>query len=506
MVASPRLQARIHGTGFARARFFISSCFVLHLHLTDLRQNTEIDTQNDSVIHWECYKNAAVQCSVERIVVRICLPTVISCDLKYSMPRFHQISFPLDIRPRGHLPFSDILPRITEINETTSVWEIKETISQLAYLTHGYFRYYGKFPSTLAGQLMEQYPVGPGEGVLDNYCGSGTTLVEASRRRIHATGIDLSPLAVLAGKVKTAIFETSSLRSDLDKLLKALDVGSPRLDEEDFVDGAKWAHKWFTREVAVDLFRLKKVIMELPSKDSEEFFSIAFLAIVRRVSLAFDGEVRPHINKAKKQRGVKSAFLKKCEDMISRQDLFNELHPDRIPSQTILSDSSADYSKELQKVSYRLVISHPPYLNCFDYLQVYSLELRWSEDMPAVWKGLSRHDFSETLRPSEVKTTVRSTVDVDAYYRKLKDAYTQTYLLQPKGGICAVVVGDCKIKDHIEAVHLKLIPIMEEIGYKFIKLNYRETHYATGKYSYDFRADYHGEAAEKKDAIVVFQK
>lgn len=422
------------------------------------------------------------------------------------MRQTKQLSFNLDLPSTAKLPYSDILPRITEINDTTSVWEIKETISQLAYLTHSYFRYYGKFPSTLAAQLMEQYPLGPGEGVLDNYCGSGTTLVEASRRRIPAAGIDLSPLAVLAGKVKTALYDTCQLRDDLALLLAVLDGKDPDQSELDFAAQAAWSHKWFTSGVTVDLFRLKTAITGLTNHDSAEFFTVAFLAIVRRVSLAFDGEVRPHINKDKKQRSVRAAFEKKCEEMLTLQDLFNTLHPDRIPSQTILSDSSANYRPALQKASYKLVISHPPYLNCFDYLQVYSLELYWSDGMPAVWHGLTHDEFRSKLRPTEVKTTVRSGSDVDAYYGKLETAYAQTYALQPSGGICAVVIGDCKIKSHIEAVHLKMIPIMERIGYRFVRVNYRETHYATGKYSYDFRADYHGEAAEKKDAIVVFEK
>jgi len=47
---------------------------------------------------------------------------------------------------------------------------------------------------------------------------------------------------------------------------------------------------------------------------------------------------------------------------------------------------------------------------------------------------------------------------------------------------------------------------MGEIGYRTERVNYRSTHYGTGKYAYSHRADYHGNDAEKRDAIIVFKK
>jgi len=47
---------------------------------------------------------------------------------------------------------------------------------------------------------------------------------------------------------------------------------------------------------------------------------------------------------------------------------------------------------------------------------------------------------------------------------------------------------------------------MHNIGYQISEINYRTTNYSTGKYSYQHRADYHGEKEQKKDAILVFKK
>lgn len=40
-------------------------------------------------------------------------------------------------------------------------WDIPHTISALSYLVHSDYRYYGKFPSVVAGQILEQLPRPP---------------------------------------------------------------------------------------------------------------------------------------------------------------------------------------------------------------------------------------------------------------------------------------------------------------------------------------------------------
>ena len=36
-------------------------------------------------------------------------------------------------------------------------WDINGSSQKLAYLSHNYFRYFGKFPSTVAQKLIENY-------------------------------------------------------------------------------------------------------------------------------------------------------------------------------------------------------------------------------------------------------------------------------------------------------------------------------------------------------------
>lgn len=381
-------------------------------------------------------------------------------------------------------------------------WDIPQTISELSYLTHDYFRYYGKFPSTVAAQLLEQFPA-PKDGVLlDNFVGSGTSLVEASLRGIESVGIDINPLAVLSCKVKTAIYNTNNLEKTFVQLSNDFfnfntNLLSIDLPEQSFLQ------KWFQENIVTDLVKLREIILAIVDEKERDFFVLAFLAIIRRVSKAYDGEVRPHINKKKRQRNVFEAFSKKVKDMIKSQKEFNVAFANRKEGASILANSMEDYSHQLQKGNYWLVISHPPYLNCFDYLPVFNLELEWANSFEHLWNGKTKKE----LRNKELKAwPAKTDKNVQDYYGNLEKAYKVTYALQPKGGKCVVVIGDCTIQGKIERVHQKMIEVMKSIGYEIFEINYRTTNYSTGKYSYKHKADYHKEEESKKDAILVFIK
>ena len=76
------------------------------------------------------------------------------------------------------------------------IWTALGTNAQVNYSTHGLFRYFGKFPSTIATHLINQY-TSFGGTVMDPMAGSGTTAVECllSNRQCHS--YDVNPLSIL---------------------------------------------------------------------------------------------------------------------------------------------------------------------------------------------------------------------------------------------------------------------------------------------------------------------
>src|SRR5438034_402265 len=69
------------------------------------------------------------------------------------------------------------------------------------YFTHAIHPYPAKFPPQLPKAILENF-ASKGQTVLDPFCGSGTTLVEAKISGVDAIGVDVNGLSVLLSKVK----------------------------------------------------------------------------------------------------------------------------------------------------------------------------------------------------------------------------------------------------------------------------------------------------------------
>jgi hypothetical protein len=70
-------------------------------------------------------------------------------------------------------------------------------------LTHPFHSYPARLHPATARVLVELIGAGRGAPIVDPFCGSGTSLVEARAAGLRAIGVDLNPLAVLVARAKT---------------------------------------------------------------------------------------------------------------------------------------------------------------------------------------------------------------------------------------------------------------------------------------------------------------
>lgn len=396
--------------------------------------------------------------------------------------------------------FRKFLPVINKIEGEgvhINEWDIPSTIKELSYLTHSHYRYYGKFPSVVAGQILEQLsPPSNKHYVIDNFCGSGTTLVEAKLRGIKSYGIDINWLSVLASNVKVSYVNIEAVKEELSSLIAWFEANQTDFKAPDDT----FSQKWFEEEASRDLYTIRAYIYDLVPSNVKDFLVVAFIGIIRRVSKAHNAEVRPHINKEKVQRDVLSAFSKKVNDMCKTHSDFLLTIGNDIESEAILGDNLKLPKKFDDGLCY-LAISHPPYLNSFNYAPVFNLELYWGEIFEDVYTN-----GSKKLYKSEMKAHPANEGLTEQYFNHLRDCYKETYRIQKDGAFLAVVIGDCTRLKKLVPVIDKTIEIVKAIGYELIEINYRTTHYGLGKYAYRHRADYHGDQEEKRDAIIIFKK
>jgi hypothetical protein len=68
---------------------------------------------------------------------------------------------------------------------------------------HDWYRFVLSFPPHLVRNYLSKFALSAGDILLDPFCGTGTTLLEAKLKGIHGIGIEANPMACFASKVKT---------------------------------------------------------------------------------------------------------------------------------------------------------------------------------------------------------------------------------------------------------------------------------------------------------------
>src|SRR5437867_5897547 len=114
---------------------------------------------------------------------------------------------------------SEILSQteITKIKHLGALdWEL--ITANTEYHTHGYHSYSAKYIPQIPNRLISTFSK-KNDLILDNFVGSGTTLVESKGLGRNAIGVDINPLACLISTVKTRIIGITAAREISDFLI-----------------------------------------------------------------------------------------------------------------------------------------------------------------------------------------------------------------------------------------------------------------------------------------------
>ena len=323
------------------------------------------------------------------------------------------------------------------------------------YLAHSLHPYPAKFPPQLPHTIIKQF-ARERATILDPFCGSGTTLVEARLLGCNAIGVDVNGLSSLLSKVKATPLsekELAQIGSFLDLVNnenRKWEMKRPKIKVKE-IDGLE---HWFQLNVAEELTHMLNLIAVLSDENVKDFLRIVLSSIIVRVSNQESDTRFAAKNKNISDNFTFGLFLTRANEYLTRIAEYSK----KVNGDSYLKLLNADSRNlfMLDDESVDIIITSPPYANTYDYYLYHKFRKRWLDlDVQyAQYNEIgSRREYSSLKKPAE-----QWTVD-------LKKCFSEMYRLIKKDGLAFIVIGDSVIKKELIKIDDVIVNFMPEIGF-----------------------------------------
>ncbi len=382
---------------------------------------------------------------------------------------------------------------------------------------HRWYVFPHSFTSELVHALVDEWGLTPKDHILDPFAGAGTTLLAAKEKGIPATGYDLSPLAVLAARVKIANYKAARLEDLWSRLRRAIQPARWNGAAKDYPELVRDA---LPGKLLGAFDALDRNIEGLDASRAErDFFRLALLATMPEYSRAVaEGGWLRWVDR---RRGTSTLLA----DLTERVDgMLEDLQKSPAQRRASWSVQAGDARSLPDAAStYSAVITSPPYPNRHDYTRIFGVELMfgfldWEQTRRLRYQSFHSHPEARPVRPDAngysrpyrlvqaVAQIARKERDprvkemIDGYFLDLYLALREVRRVCKRKASIAFVVGTAQYRGVPIPVDEFTAEIGEQLGLKCEKLlvaRYRgNSAQQMGKYG----------RRPSRESVVVFRK
>lgn len=326
--------------------------------------------------------------------------------------------------------------------------------------------------------------------VVDPFCGSGSTLMAAGQLGIASVGFEVNPFSAFLAAQKTRNF-ADDVPSKLAREAASIRSFDWKMGEESSsrLPALGMADKVFSPDIWDELWQIKQTFIDCES--DEELYSLK--------KLAWISVLEYHSNYKKAGNGLKKKVASKLSNRErphhSIADALDRMSHDLLGREgftpaTIIPSSSLNYEKYISE-PVDLVVFSPPYVNCFDYTEIYKIELWFGEFVRE--RGDLRRLRDESLRSHlnhsflaseplpEVEDVLRELEGVElwdkkipfmvsSYFTEMASILEQIFSSLQVGGACVVVVSNSSYGGVVVPTDLILAQIGRRLGFDSAEL------------------------------------
>jgi hypothetical protein len=394
---------------------------------------------------------------------------------------------------------------------------------------HDWYRFVLSYPPHLVRRYLTEFGLSQNDIVLDPFCGTGTTLVEAKLQNIPSIGIEANPFAHFASSVKIDWKIDSSELLEIAKEIR--DTSNKEIEKIGITDSPSLKNlsskpsRQFTEKQEKLILKdsvsplplhkcltLLKEINNYKNTSYYKYFAIALAnsAVFQFSNLRFGPEVG--VGKLKQDAPVISAWFKQISKIVKDLEKAKTLNVNG--NAIAFLNDSRNLREQLNGYKISVVITSPPYPNEKDYTRTTRLEsvllgfINSSDELKKFKKTLLRSNtrgvykgdnddeyvksFPEIQRIAEEIENRRIGLGKTSGFEKLYHKVTKLYfggmakhlielqtVLKPDAYL-AYVVGDqaSYLRVMIRTGHL-IGEIAQSLGYELVRIDLFRTRFST---------------------------
>lgn len=330
--------------------------------------------------------------------------------------------------------------------------------------THCFHNYPAMMIPQIARELLNRYGTPNGWG-LDPYCGTGTSLVEASIFGMNGVGCDINPLVRLIATAKTTPISLGALERYSQDLMDAVfKVGfSGDVPAAPIPDVLNLEY-WFSEDVTKRLAFLRDRVNAVGDESVRNFFWVAFSETVRECSYTRNSEFKLYRMPAPKLTTFTPDVFGTFQEKVARNQAGLEAYLRKRKDVEIRVSSRNTANRELPETQppngFDLIVTSPPYgdsQTTVAYGQFSRLSADWIglEDSRKVDRiSMGGSNRKSGLEDSPVDSAIgairavdkKRASQVEAFYIDLERSIGSVAPLLAKGSTVCYVVGNRRVK------------------------------------------------------------